>query len=49
LKPTGVPVKEIKKNNSSKVLGEKQISRLLVLIQKCDFCEYCNAAFYKKE
>jgi len=36
LKPTGVPVKEIKKKNSPEVLGEKQTSESLVIIQECD-------------
>jgi len=39
LKPTGVSVKEIKKKNSPEVLGEKQTSGLLVVIQECDDCK----------
>jgi hypothetical protein len=36
LKPTGVPVKEIKKKNSLEVLGKKHKSGSLVIIQECN-------------
>jgi hypothetical protein len=39
LKPTGVPVKEIKKKNSPEVLGEKQTSESLVIIQESEDCK----------
>jgi hypothetical protein len=39
LKPTEVPVKEINKKNSPEVLGEKQTSVSLVIIQGCDDCK----------
>jgi hypothetical protein len=39
LKTIRVPVKEIKNKNSPKVLGEKQTSESLVIIQECDNCK----------
>jgi hypothetical protein len=39
LKSTKVPVKEIKNKNSPEVLGEKQTSGSLVVIQECDDCK----------
>jgi hypothetical protein len=32
----GVPIKKIKKKNSLEVLGEKQTSGSLVILQECD-------------
>jgi len=39
MKPTRVPVKEIKKKNSPEVLGEKQTSGSFVVFQECDECK----------
>jgi len=39
LKPTGVLVKKIKKNNSLEVLGEKKTIGSLVVIQECKECK----------
>jgi len=38
-KPIGVPVKEIKKKNSPIVMGEKETSGLLVIIQEFNDCK----------